>query len=127
MAEAQTARHKRSHFPPNPFCNVCVQAHLRQQTFKKSGERRDDGLAAPTAKNQLLSADWFIAQRSASGGSKQSAKNEGFDEYATFGVRDAYSGVGICQPRNSRTKDKCYGDLKAFTGPSIQKKSLMWL
>ena len=28
-----------------------------------------------------------------------------------------------CQPKTSRTKDKCYGDLKAFTGPSIQKKS----
>ena len=121
MAEAKSARHQRSHFPHNPFCNVCVQAHLRQQTFKKSGEKGDDGLPAVKEKNQVLSADWFIAQRSASGVSKRG--KEAIEEYASFGVRDAYSGVGICQPKTQRTKDKCYGDLKGFTGPSIQKRS----
>ena len=123
MAEAQSARHKRSHYPHNPFCNVCVQAHLRQQTFKKKGEKGDDGLPAVTEKNQVLSADWFIAQRSASGVTKRGSVKEAIEEYASFGVRDAYSGVGICQPKTSRTKDKCYGDLKGFTGPSIHKKS----
>ena len=80
-------------------------------------------MAAVTAKNQQLFADYLIAQRSASGVTKRGSVKEAIEEYASFGVRDAYSGVGICQPKTSRTKDKCYGDLKGFTGPSIHKKS----
>ena len=97
---------------------------MRQQTFKRGKEKGDVGLAAITAKNQQLSADYLIAQRSASDvKSKLRSQVDGIEDYAVLGIRDAYSGVGICQPRSSRTKDRCYGDFKTFVGPSIQKKS----
>ena len=65
IAEAQSPRHRASHYPHNPFCEICCQAHMRQQTFKRSGERRDDGLPAVTAKNQHLSFDILVARRTA--------------------------------------------------------------
>ena len=42
IAEAQSFRHKASHFPHNPYCEICCQGHMRQQSFskKKGAERR---------------------------------------------------------------------------------------
>ena len=64
MEEAQSARHKRSHYPHNPFCNVCVQAHLRQQTFKRRGEKSDDGLPAVIAPLTEIGTDTMIIAKS---------------------------------------------------------------
>ena len=43
IAEAQNHRHKASHFPHNPYCSICCQGHMRQQSSSSKKERKDDG------------------------------------------------------------------------------------
>ena len=86
IAEAQSFRHKASHYPHNPFCETCMRAHMRQQSFKRTGERRDDGLAALTAKNQQLSSDLIIAQRSVGKAPKRGGNKEGMAKAKGEGV-----------------------------------------
>ena len=64
-AEAQSKEHQASHFPHRPYCNICVEVHLKQKRFaKKAGTRSDDGLPAVTGTNQRLSSDTMIVARS---------------------------------------------------------------
>ena len=96
---------------------------MRQQTFKKSGDRRDDGLPALTAKNQRLSCDPIVAKRTSSVEPKPGAPISEAEDYFSFGVRDAYSGAGLCNPRNSRAQAFIYQDLKSFVGPTVVRNT----
>ena len=62
---------------------------MRQQTFKRTGDRKDDGLPALTAKNQQLSCDVLVAQRAAGKAPKRGAQVEGIEDYVSFGGLDA--------------------------------------
>ena len=75
-------------------------------------ERTDDELPPLTGKLQRLSADHMYMQRSSDGGET---------EHVGFGVRDEYSGMGLMTPRNKRSKDSNYRDLKFYTGPYLQR------
>ena len=104
IAEAQSHRHKASHFPHNPYCSICCQGHMRQQSFSSKKERKDDGLPALTAINQQLSADTIVAQRSRESAPKRGSPVEGIEDFVAFTVRDAYSGVGLCNPRSTKSQ-----------------------
>jgi len=124
IAEAQSFRHKASHFPHNPYCEICCQGHMRQQSFSKKKERKDDGLPALTAINQQLSADTIVAQRSKDSAPKRGSQVEGIEDFVSFAVRDAYSGVGLCNPRNTKSQQIIWTDFKNVMGPPIARNSL---
>ena len=96
---------------------------MRQQSFSSKKERKDDGLPALTAINQQLSADHIVAQRSRESAPKRGSPVEGIEDFVAFAVRDAYSGVGLCNPRSTKSQQTVWLDLKNFTGPAIAKKS----
>ena len=47
ILDAQSADHLVSHYPHNPMCEICCQAHLKHQRYsRQAGVRSDDGLPA---------------------------------------------------------------------------------
>ena len=64
-----------------------------------------------------------MAQRETGAAPKRGSQVEGIEDYVSFAVRDAYSGVCICSPQNSRDQGLCYKNLKAFVGPTVAKKT----
>ena len=53
ILEASSIRHLMSHHPHNPYCRICREANMRQRRYARTQPRDDDGLPAPTKKNQL--------------------------------------------------------------------------
>ena len=49
ILEAASAKHQRSHYPHNPFCEICCRAHMRQHSMHCKRERGDDELPPVTA------------------------------------------------------------------------------
>ena len=39
IQEAQTLRHRMSHYPHNPYCPDCIKANMRQRRYAHKGER----------------------------------------------------------------------------------------
>ena len=99
---------------------------MRQQTYIRSKERKDSGLAPLTGINQRLSAAMIIAQRSTSEAPKGGQAIAGIEEPISFGILDQHSGCGISNPRRTRSQDRNYEDLKAFVGPSVHR-STPWI
>ena len=83
ILEAASAKHQRSHYPHNPFCEICCRAHMRQHSMHCKRERGDDELPPVTAPMQRMSADHVINQRSAS-----SDGAAGLEDYVCFSIRD---------------------------------------
>ena len=63
ILEANSPAHRCSHYPHNPFCEICVRSHMRQKSVARKKEREDDGLVAITLPRQRLSADHMIVER----------------------------------------------------------------
>ena len=84
ILEAASEKHKKAHYPHNPYCEICDRSHMRQASVNVKKERNDDELPPLTGKLQRLSADHMYMQRSSDGGET---------EYVGFGVRDEYSGM----------------------------------
>ena len=117
ILEAESLQHKRDHYPHNPFCEICIKAHMKQKSVNRLKEREDDQLPAVKAPLERLSADSMIVQKSREG------KHE---NYVSFTIRDEFSGVGIGCPRVTRSKDSNYNDLKHFVGKSsVERPQLL--
>ena len=91
ILEAASLKHKRSHYPHNPFCEICRRAHMRQKSVGRTKGRDDDGLPAVDKPCQRLSADHVILQRSA-------VEQNGVEDYVCFSIRDEFSGCGLMCP-----------------------------
>ena len=46
IEESASEAHSKTHYPQNPFCDVCVESNQLQIRFARTGERKDDGLDA---------------------------------------------------------------------------------
>jgi len=120
IVEAASIQHKRDHYPHNPYCEICVCAHMRQHSYNRKKDKSDDELPAITAPRERLSADHMIAQRAIDGVLEHSV---------SFTIRDEWSGAGIAGARRQRTMEQNRLDLKNFVGkvsstrPNIMVKS----
>ena len=120
IVEAASEEHKRSHFPHNPYCDICVRAHMRQHTMSRKEERKDEELPAVTTLFERISADHMYHER---------PREDGMVHYISFTIRDEYNGCGIAHPRKTRSQKCNYRDLKRFVGhvgasrPNIPCKS----
>ena len=81
---------------------------MRETTVNMAKDRKDDELPAVTAPLQRLSADHTI---------HYSTRGGATEDYVSFTIRDEYSGCGLAQPRQTRSKESNYIDLKRFMGP----------
>ena len=86
--EAYSPRPLALHWPHNPYCDFCRKANMRQQTYSRSKERKNSGLAPLTGINQRLSADMIIAQRSTSEAPKGGPAIAGIEKPISFGTLD---------------------------------------
>ena len=74
---------------------------MRQQSFSKSKDKKDDGLKPLTRINQRLTADHVFAKKSATRRfSAKSSEVDEIEEYCSLGVRDEYSGFGVMTPNS---------------------------
>ena len=114
-AEAVSPAHLASHFPHNPYCEICIRAHLKQSRVHKRTPPDDDQMSATTDVGQKLSADHIIIVREAnSNDSRAGAEGESY----AFSVRDRYSGIALIFPQNRKTMEENYKALKFFQGAS---------
>ena len=99
IEEASSLRHLCSHYPFNPFCEICVKANMRRKRSHKKTDREGDGLPPPTGPRQQCSTDIIIVSKSASDPKRVSAKGETF----AHTVRDSYSGMPHAIAMTSRS------------------------
>ena len=120
ILEAASLKHKRSHYPHNPYCDICLRSHMRQMSMSQKKERKDDELPAISKCFERISADNMMHQQKRVGS---------LEYYTSFTVRDEYSGVGIADPKKNRTMETNRLTLKNFVGrkgatrPNIMVKS----
>ena len=101
-AEAVSPQHLMSHFPHNPYCEVCIEAHMKQRRFARTSERDDDMLGKVCEPCQRLSTDTIIVARSVGAPTKQ-ASDRGHTTIHT--IRDAWSGMFHAVPLKPSSPD----------------------
>ena len=121
IAEAGTMKHKMSHFPHNPFCEVCVRAHLRQRRYARRSEPSDSGLQPPTKPWQQLSSDDIIIAKSADDSTRISASGH----TVVHCILDTYSGCGIGVPCKHKLADVHYKNFRMFAGPHVRDPTVV--
>jgi len=99
IKEASSLRHLMSHYPFNPYCEICVTANMKQKRYHRRTEREDDGLPAASAPKQQCSTDIIIISKSSSDAKRVSSDNE----FAAHTIRDTYSGVAYAVAMTART------------------------
>ena len=101
LLELETPLHKVSHYPHNPYCEVCRLAHMRQRSYAHKKEREDDELPKLTGPLQELGVDCIIVSKTSA--LKQLILDEYDDKVSASGnivslaVRGHWSG----QPRGA--------------------------
>ena len=121
ILEAQSPEHLMAHFPHNPFCEICVRAHMRQRRAARTTPAQDDQLSAVKEPRKVLGADTMIVAKSATDGTRTSASGSS----VSFTIRDQYSGMGLGFPQTARTKNDNYKHLKFFVGLAGHRPDVM--
>ena len=120
LIEAESSLHQASHFPHNPFCEICGLSHMRAASFHRSVPADRSDQFAPTGPNQMYSADTLIISRSKVSADPSvpiPAKVSGEGHSNSFGIRDCYSGCGLMFPQLVRTTLGNIHSFKHFHGP----------
>ena len=121
MAEANTPRHRASHFPHNPYCDTCSRAHLRQRRYDHKGHPEDDQLDPPTAPNEAYSSDSLVISRSHDDETRISSSGNS----TVHTIRDMFSGMLYGVPLRARTKDNMFKNFKFFSGPFASRPHIL--
>ena len=90
IEEASSRDHQRTHYPHNPYCDMCVEANQMQMRFSRKGDRTDDMLDAVIAPLKMFSSDHLVICRA-----KADADNPDAD-IAILTLRDTYSSMTMC-------------------------------
>ena len=127
LLEAASMKHRASHFPHNPLCEVCRRAHLRQRRYARRSAAEDDLLPAPTGPFQQLSSDNLIISKSKPDRppirGDPRASSEG--DITIHTVRDYYSGVGMAWPGKGRDENVIFSNLKFFCGIHARRPNIL--
>ena len=97
LREASSPEHLASHFPHNPFCVVCIRAHMRQRRFARRSQADDDGIPPVTEPLKQLSSDTIIIAVNSSDKSRRSSS--GCTTIHT--IRDSFSGFTLAVPQHT--------------------------
>ena len=92
IAEASSKEHQKTHYPHNPYCDICVEANQTQMRFVRTGDRRDDMLDAVIAPLKMISSDHLVICRA-----KADSDNPDAD-IAILTIRDSFSVITMCYP-----------------------------
>ena len=117
--EARSVEHMRSHYPANPFCEVCRIAKTKSTAIaRKPGGAADKQLDPPKEPKQHMHVDDVIVAK----GDGNRGKSAGGHK-SLFVIRDGYSGARVAFPQSGRTELDHQICLKKFTGPAHVAKS----
>ena len=119
ILEASSPKHLLSHYPHNPYCDVCIRAHMKQRRVHRTTAPSDDGLPCVSGHGEQLSADTIVIARASGDGVAQAAADG--STYA-FTIRDSFSGMAMAITQRNRTMDSNYAALTYFQGASSSRK-----
>ena len=105
-AEAVSIKHRISHFPKHPVCDICNRAKL----FSKRGKSHrvhdpESDLPVPTAFGEQIAIDHMIVSKSAGG-----------REFLALIVFDCFSGIVNAYPAPTKGSDFLCSCLRRFVG-----------
>ena len=120
-AEAQTLQHRMSHFPHNPFCQICCRAHMRQRRYARRTDPSDDQLEAPDAPLQQISSDSLIISKSHREDDKLSAAGNA----TVHTIRDLHSGCSLAVPLREHGQEAMYRNFKFFAGLKAKDPNIL--
>ena len=104
MLEATSKNHLIAHHFHNPFCNICIRAHMKQRRYAKKTEAEGDGLTNVTEPLKQLGTDTMIIAKAANDERRSSASNN----ISIHTIRDEYSGMSYAVPQQTRSVDENY-------------------
>mgnify|MGYP001348541255 FL=1 len=90
---------------------------MRQASFSRKKERKDDELPAVIKENQRIAADTVVVAKSAKS-SNVAVTSDG--SIFHFIVRDEFSGMPYCWPQKNKDAETCRLCLKFFVGPGAE-------
>ena len=117
IVDAASPEHKFCHFPHNPMCEICVISHMRQASFSRKKERKDDELPAVIKEKQRIAADTVVVAKSAKSSNVAVASDGSIFHFI---VRDEFSGMPYCWPQKNKDAETCRLCLKFFVGPGAE-------
>lgn len=111
QAEARSIRHRMSHIPKNPYCDVCKRAGMyrRKVTRHRHDPLADRGALEEVTKfGQRIAADFIIVSKS----------HKEDKEAVVLVIRDEFSGYMQAFPCVKRSQDVIVKSVLAFLGPT---------
>ena len=105
-AEAVSIKHRISHFPKHPLCDICNRAKLFSKRVKSHRVHDPESdLPVPTAFGEQIAIDHMIVSKSAGG-----------REFLALIVFDCFSGIVNAYPAPTKGSDFVYSCLRHFVG-----------
>ena len=98
MLEAASPMHLSSHFPHNPYCQICCISHLRAKRYARTLPGEDSGLPKPTGPNQWITTDSIIVESRHSDMARVSSSGH----TVIHTIRDMYSGMPLAVPMRAK-------------------------
>jgi len=124
LTEMESRLHNVSHYPHNPYCEVCKLAHMRQRSYAHKKEREDDEQPRLTGPLQELGVNCLIVS---SPSSLMNMVNEGYNDrvsssgnIACFTIRDHWSRPGYAHASSRRDRDTMYDGMTVCVGPDVE-------
>ena len=111
MREAMSIRHRISHMPKNPYCEVCRRARMyKAKTVKvRHNPLEARGNLEPVTKfGQRIASDFVVVNKT----------SDGTRESYVQVVRDEYSGYLVAYPVTKHDTETVTRNLLAFLGPA---------
>ena len=122
LQEMVSQSHRLSHYPHNPYCEVCIRANMKHRRYAhKPNQRSEDGIDAPTAPMMVVATDVIVISKSSVDKTRATAEGHAFIHL----VRDFYSGACMAYPIKAHTRDKLYDNLKHFAGPLATQPNIV--
>ena len=106
-AEATSVAHQLSHFPKNPFCEVCIKAKMFKPPSRRTGGSRQ---VKAEKFGDHLTADFLITR---------GEEEHGMDgEKSSLVIKDVATGFIAVYPSARRTIEEIVRSLQHFVGPN---------
>jgi len=122
LQELVSPAHRLSHYPHNPYCEVCIRANMKHRRYAhKANARADDGLDSPTAPLMVRATDVIVISKSSLDKTRATSEGHAFVHI----IRDFYSGACMAYALKAHTRDALFEDLKHFAGPLATQPNIV--